>query len=129
MSDEKRGLYQKYEVKRLNDPEDKHLDCEYFVLDLEHDKFSRAALIAYAGACKAEFPNLAVDLMRRVDYRMRDEERLAEAVHDAYLTTCARLGWPVKPANAVPYAELTEESKELDRASVRAVLAALAATP
>jgi hypothetical protein len=52
-------------------------------------------------------------------------ERVAAAVHDAYLTTCARLGWPAMPANQVPYAELSEESKELDRASVRAVLAAV----
>lgn len=49
-------------------------------------------------------------------------EALASQVHQAYLDTCARLGWPVKPANQVPYAELSEDSKELDRASVRAVL-------
>lgn len=54
-----------------------------------------------------------------------DLEALAEAVHEAYLTTCKRLGWPIKPSNAVPYAELSEDSKELDRASVRAVLACL----
>lgn len=52
-------------------------------------------------------------------------ERLAAAVHQAYLNTCARLGWPVKLENQVPYAELAEDSKELDRASVRAVLNAL----
>jgi hypothetical protein len=49
-------------------------------------------------------------------------EVMAEAVHNAYLETCARLGWPVKESNNVPYAELSEDSKELDRASVRAVL-------
>lgn len=52
-----------------------------------------------------------------------DLESLAEAVHEAYLTTCARLGWEVKESNRVPYAALSEASKELDRASVRAVLA------
>ncbi len=52
-------------------------------------------------------------------------ETMAEAVHQAYLDTCARLGWPVKPSNQVPYSELSEDSKELDRASVRAVLACL----
>jgi hypothetical protein len=52
-----------------------------------------------------------------------DMEVMAEAVHEAYLTTCKKLGWDVKPANRVPYSELTDDSKELDRASVRAVLA------
>lgn len=49
-------------------------------------------------------------------------ERLAALVHQAYLDTCERLGWPVKPENQVPYEELAEDSKELDRASVRAVI-------
>jgi hypothetical protein len=53
---------------------------------------------------------------------MADVEKLAGAVHQAYLDTCERLGWPVKPENQVSYAELSEDSKELDRASVRAVL-------
>lgn len=55
-------------------------------------------------------------------------EAMAEAVHQAYLDTCAQLGWDVKPANRVPYAALSEDSKELDRASVRAVLASLEAS-
>src|SRR5574340_753417 len=53
-------------------------------------------------------------------------EEMAEAVHNAYLVTCGRLGWDVKPENQVSYADLTEDSKELDRASVKAVLAMLA---
>lgn len=52
-------------------------------------------------------------------------EKLAEAVHDAYLATCARLGWRVATSNRVPYAALSEAAKELDRASVRAVLVGL----
>lgn len=52
-------------------------------------------------------------------------EQLAAAVHQAYLETCERLGWEVKPANRVPYEQLSEEAKELDRASVRAVLKAV----
>lgn len=51
-----------------------------------------------------------------------DMETMAASVHNAYLTTCDALGWGVKPENRVPYSELTEDSKELDRASVRAVL-------
>jgi len=52
-------------------------------------------------------------------------EVLSEKVHNAYLETCKRLGWDIKPANNVPYVKLTEDSKELDRASVRAVAGAL----
>lgn len=51
-----------------------------------------------------------------------DIEHLAEAVHQAYLDTCDSIGWSVKPENRVPYSHLSEQSKELDRASVRAVL-------
>jgi len=51
-----------------------------------------------------------------------DIETMAEAVHQAYLDTCKKLGWPVKIENQVLYAGLSEDSKELDRASVRAVL-------
>lgn len=54
-------------------------------------------------------------------------EQLAEAVHDAYLVTCDRLGWGVKPENRLPYSALTKDSQELDRASVRATLGALRA--
>lgn len=51
-----------------------------------------------------------------------DLEVMAEAVHQAYLDTCERLGWSVKEENQVPYTELSEDAKELDRASVKAVL-------
>jgi hypothetical protein len=62
---------------------------------------------------------------------LRDDafvERAAAAVHQAYLDTCDRLGWGVKPENRVPYEELPEDAKELDRASVRAALTALEQT-
>lgn len=52
-------------------------------------------------------------------------ENLAALVHEAYLEECAALGWEVKEANRVPYEELDERSKALDRASVRAVMNAL----
>ena len=51
-----------------------------------------------------------------------DLETLASAVHDAYIDTCDALGWSIKQENRANYSELTENSKELDRASVRAVL-------
>jgi hypothetical protein len=64
--DEKRGLYNKYHVERLNDTTGKHKDCEYYVLDLKHDKFSLPALTAYHDACIAEFPELAKDLREKI---------------------------------------------------------------
>ena len=54
-----------------------------------------------------------------------DIEVLAERVHEAYITTCNRLGWNMKPVDLVPYESLTEDSRELYRASVLAVLEAL----
>ena len=65
--DKERGLYHKYNVTRTDGhdryPGDKHYGCEYFVLDLTHDKHARAALLAYADSCCAEFPRLSEDLL------------------------------------------------------------------
>lgn len=56
-------------------------------------------------------------------------ETVAAAVHQAYLDTCDRLGWPVKPENNVGYDDLSEESKDLDRATAQAAIdAALASS-
>lgn len=59
------GIYQKYIVART-DREDgeghKHYDCQYFVLDLDHDRHAKAAIAAYAVSCALEFPALAEDL-------------------------------------------------------------------
>ena len=67
------------------------------------------------GACH----EYEVVLVGPVDSNM---EAMAEAVHRAYLDKCSELGWPVKAENQIPYSELSENSKELDRTSVRAVL-------
>lgn len=59
------GLHEKYKVERTDGssgPGKKHDDCPYFVLDLEHDKYAKAALRAYADACKKKNPELAHDL-------------------------------------------------------------------
>lgn len=42
------GLHRKYNVRRLNDPDGKHVDCRYFVLDPEHDPIAVRALMEYA---------------------------------------------------------------------------------
>ena len=68
MSDHDKGLYEKYYVARLNDDVGKHNECDYFVLDLVHDKHARMALVAYATSCAEEFPFLARDLLERCGY-------------------------------------------------------------
>lgn len=65
--DRTRGLYPKYSVNRLSDKIGKHNECEYFVLDLMHDKYAMYAIIAYANKCEQEFPELAKDLMEKVE--------------------------------------------------------------
>ncbi len=64
----KTGLYPKFHVGRTDLshlPGRKHHGCEYFVLDLTHDKHARAALLAYADSCESEFPILAADLRKK----------------------------------------------------------------
>lgn len=65
MSDKTKGLYNKFRVERMDgssQPGGKHDGCEYFVLDLTHDPHAKAALLAYAESCKAEYPLLSQDL-------------------------------------------------------------------
>lgn len=63
------GLYDKYRVTR-NDWKDekgeKHEGCQYFVLDLTHDRYAIPALLAYEQACRGEYPVLAADLREMV---------------------------------------------------------------
>ncbi len=56
-----------------------------------------------------------------IDYDKLKEEAASE-IHIAYLSTCRKLDWKVKDENRVPYSHLSEESKELDRASFEAAL-------
>lgn len=63
--DRNRGWYRKYEVRRLNDPNGKHVDCEYFVLDIMHDDHVPAALRAYAKSCADTHPQLSKELLQR----------------------------------------------------------------
>lgn len=65
--DTERGLYHKYDVRRVNDPEGKHDECWYFVLDPHHDEHARNALAAYIDSCEDEYPGLASDLRRNLE--------------------------------------------------------------
>jgi hypothetical protein len=67
--DSKLGLYDKYLVQRVDGSSgqgSKHEHCPYFVLDLNHDPHARAALLAYADSCEADYPLLARDLRAAV---------------------------------------------------------------
>ena len=62
-----RGLEARYHVTKINDPDGKHTDCRYFVLDPQHDPLARSALLGYAGACMEEGRDqLARDLIEWV---------------------------------------------------------------
>lgn len=62
------GLHHKYDVRRVDGsdgPGGKHEDCEYFVLDLDHDQHAIAALRAYADSVETTHPLLASDMRTR----------------------------------------------------------------
>lgn len=66
MSDKNRGLYGKFKVERTDGRSldgQKHENCRYFVLDLDHDPFAVPAIKAYAEACQEKYPSLADDLI------------------------------------------------------------------
>lgn len=65
MGDKTRGLYDKFVVTRTDGTSaegGKHHECQYFVLDIDHDPHAKAALLAYADSCKADYPLLANDV-------------------------------------------------------------------
>jgi len=61
VSDHDLGLYKKYTVIR-NDNSEKHKNCQYFVIDINHDKFAEDVLKYYAYLCELEYPHLSRDL-------------------------------------------------------------------
>jgi len=68
-TDKNRGLYGKFIIERADGrsaPGKKHHGCDYYVLDLTHDKYAPYAIAAYAMACKGEFPALAADLFEKI---------------------------------------------------------------
>lgn len=67
-TDETRGLYSKYYVKRADgtdEPGGQHANCDYFVLDMTHDPFAGPAMRAYERHCRDKYPKLSADLARR----------------------------------------------------------------
>lgn len=69
MSNKSRGIYHKFDISRTDGsslPGGKHANCSYFVLDLDHDPYAKAALKAYADACRDSYPKLASDLYDQI---------------------------------------------------------------
>jgi hypothetical protein len=65
----KKGLYGKFIVSRTDGKSgigEKHYLCDYFVLDLTHDKFALPSMRAYIQACEKEYPKLAEDLRKKI---------------------------------------------------------------
>jgi len=65
MSDDIRGLYDKYKVQRTDGrdlPGGDKTNARYFVLDLVNDPYSISALMCYANNAKYDHPELAKDL-------------------------------------------------------------------
>lgn len=62
------GFHQKFHVSRVDGqsaPGERHDGCAYFVLDLDHDPFSVAAMLVYGVACKETQPELAETIFAR----------------------------------------------------------------
>lgn len=75
-TDRERGVYRKFKVTRADGSSRKgrkHHGCQYFVLDLAHDPFCRAALRAYAKACRRTHPELARDIRESLAHRGRSD--------------------------------------------------------
>jgi len=63
-------LMKKFKVSRIDGtdkPGERHEKCEYYVLDMIHDPYSRPALFAYAAACEKTHPILASEIRKRLD--------------------------------------------------------------
>ena len=73
MTDRLKGLYNKFTVTR-NDNSEKHANCSYFVIDLEHDKFAIPALQAYKEACSSDYPKLSSDLDSLINQLLQDKD-------------------------------------------------------
>ena len=76
---EEQGCFNKFTVKRndgLDLPGQKHNNCSYFVLDLDHDPHAMPALLTYAVECKKTHPVLSQDLFEKYNLISQLEARI-----------------------------------------------------
>lgn len=72
-----RGLYRKFVVIRIDgksEPGKRHAECEYFVLDFNHDPFAMPAIRAYADACQKKYPILSAELRQKAIEMVANED-------------------------------------------------------
>lgn len=103
MNDKNRGLYHKFNIARTDGssgPGGKHEHCEYFVLDLAHDKHAMAAISAYADSCEKEFPALAADLRRKLKHTI-----WCKGLDTPELCDCGALQHPAAPPADEPHSK------------------------
>lgn len=65
-----KGLYEKFNVSRTDGrsaPGEKYFGCDYFVVDINCDKFAAFVLAIYSRVCKEEYPLLAEDLEKTLE--------------------------------------------------------------
>ena len=78
MGNRNHGLYEKFLVTRTDGESakgGKHYRCEYFVLDLTHDRMAPAAIRAYVQECRAlGYDALADDLLEKIHDTLQDGE-------------------------------------------------------
>ncbi len=71
--DTERGLYRKYVVTVLDDPQGEHQDCPFFVLDPIHDPMARVALQMYASLLVTHNPTTVGERFHRLQTAYRVE--------------------------------------------------------
>jgi len=57
---------QPYVVERIIDPNGKHKDCDYFVLNLTTEERARKAAAKYVDLCREKYPALAHELSEKI---------------------------------------------------------------
>lgn len=86
------GLYDKFNISRVDGRDapggDRH-GADYFVLDTTFDPFALPALIAYANACRAEYPLLAADLDGKIS-ALRQVRAEVQIAGSEYITVPGR---------------------------------------
>jgi hypothetical protein len=95
MNDSIKGLYHKFDVQRTDGSSSKggkHEKCDYFVLDLTHDKHAPAAIRAYAESCQNEYPMLAIDLLAKFSTAPTPAQSEIARLNKVIEVLCEKLG-------------------------------------
>lgn len=123
MNARQQGLINKFNISRTDGRDSLGGDrfgADYFVLDLTYDKFADAAALAYADACKAEYPLLATDLRNKINAKAISSSEYITVPETTlpggqvvpafkvakYLASQAPGGYPVSSATGTPWVDI-----------------------